>query len=162
MQPALHAVCRDLGRWSYLACLALNGVLQDDTVLTHLRTATSVVAALSYHPRVNHTCQAVLNGALCAIMLGAVASSLVDLQAIVDEYTTVVGDFIEPAFSEWLLWVSAMAAIAIFPLVIGVEWKYGDWRKEPRIVFNQSSPIRLSKSSGPSLACWRVPTTACH
>ncbi len=78
-----------------------------------------------------NVCQAVLNGALCAIMLGAVASSLVDLQAIVDEYTTVVGDFIEPAFSEWLLWVSAMAAIAIFPLVIGVEWKYGDWRKEP-------------------------------
>ena len=42
VQPALHAVCRDLGRWSYLACLALNGVLQDDTVLTHLRTASMV------------------------------------------------------------------------------------------------------------------------
>ena len=77
-----------------------------------------------------NVCQAVLNGALCVIMVGGVASSLVDLQAIVDEYTTVVGDFIEPAFSECVLWTSAMAAMAIVPLAIGVEWKYGDWRED--------------------------------
>ena len=73
---------------------------------------------------------AVLNGALCVIMVGGVASSLVDLQAIVNEYTTVVGDFIEPAFSECVLWTSAMAAMAVVPIAIGVEWKYGNWRME--------------------------------
>ena len=90
--------------------------------LSSIRTALAVAqhrAAVAYTVRIAHEDESHVGSSSRQRWLTSLA-----------EYTTVVGGFIEPAFSECVLWTSAMAAMAIVPLAIGVEWKYGDWRED--------------------------------
>ena len=79
--------------------------------------AIMIACLFPYRSLGENLCASVLNCSVSMIMVGVIASRLLD-----------EGAELERSFASSVLWLSVVMAFGAIVAALGVEWAYGDWR----------------------------------